>query len=94
MTRATLAQTLTALAEGATPHHPGLSVEEAEISLPLVVSVQRGPDGPEVLAHPPWSVFRAGIEPVAHRARMTFHEVPPEAAPNSNPAAGPDDEVT
>lgn len=90
MTRATLAQTLTALADGATPQHPGLSVTEAEIALPLVVSIEHGPDGPLIVAHPPYSTMATGFDPIAHRARMSFHEVPHEAEPNRNPAAGSD----
>ncbi|MFV0385048.1 hypothetical protein [Paracoccus sp. (in: a-proteobacteria)] len=83
-----LAQTLTALVDAATPRHPALTVTEAEISLPLVVSVARGADGPVITAHPPWSMFPTGFDPVAHRARLSFREVPQEAGTDSNPAAG------
>ncbi|MGQ0564362.1 MAG: hypothetical protein ACT4OK_04745 [Gemmobacter sp.] len=82
MTRMTLAQTLTALAEGAAPRHDHLTVEEAEISLPMLVLVERGPDGPVFIAHPPYSAYRAGIEPVTHRARLTFAELPDPARPD------------
>ncbi|WP_372571760.1 hypothetical protein [Ruegeria jejuensis] len=92
MIRATLAQTLTALADGATPEHPGLYVTEAEIDLPLLVSLERGADGPVFVAHPPWSAFRSGFEPIAHRARITIHEAPHEALPDTTtPATGPDE---
>ncbi|MCL6285103.1 hypothetical protein M3P21_16355 [Ruegeria sp. 2012CJ41-6] len=96
MIRATLAQTLTALADGATPDHPGLSVTEAKIDLPLLVSLEHGADGPVFIAHPPWSAFRSGFEPVAHRARLTIHEAPPDIPPKAlpetaTPATGPDE---
>lgn len=92
MTRATLSQTLTALAEGASPRHDHLTVDEAEIVLPMLVSVERGPDGPVVIAHPPYSAFRSGVEPVAHRARLVFASVPTPAQPvpsGADPATRP-----
>lgn len=88
MKRARLSETLTALAEGATPDHPGLTVTEAEIDLPLIVSMEAGPDGPEFVAHPPWSAFRSGFEPIVHRARLTIHGVQDEAPETATPAAG------
>jgi hypothetical protein len=89
MTRASLADTLTALALGALPEHDHLVVEEAEISLPLLVRMEHGPDGPRFLAQPPWSAFRAGFEPVTHRARLRVgtHPADPSAEPMP-PAAG------
>ncbi|MGI9506859.1 MAG: hypothetical protein ACR2RE_27780 [Geminicoccaceae bacterium] len=65
-----LHHTLTALIEGATPDHPAIAIEEAEIALPLIVTMSVGRDGPEFQAQPPWSAFRSGFEPVAHRARV------------------------
>ena len=76
MSRATLSDTLTALALGADPGHEFLAVEEARISLPMIVRMERGPDGPVFFAQPPWSAFRSGVEPVAHRARLVFGQVP------------------
>lgn len=87
MIRPTLAQTLTALAEGATPTHPGLSVAEAEIDLPLIVTLEHGTSGPVLVAHPPFSVFRSGFDPVAHRARLLLGEVPHGADPDSTAAS-------
>ena len=66
MTRITLADTLTALAQGATPLHESLLVDEADLSLPLIVRMEHGPDGPLFYAQPPWSAFRSGFEPVTH----------------------------
>lgn len=82
MTRPTLAQTLTSLAHGATPAHPGLTVTEAEINLPLVVAMEHGPDGPVFVAHPPASVYRTGFDPVAHRARLVLTEIPEGDTPD------------
>jgi hypothetical protein len=81
MRRATLSDTLTELATGASPDHPHLCVEEAEISLPLVVLMEAGPSGPCFYAQPPWSPYRSGIEPVAHRVRLRLGLRAAEAAP-------------
>lgn len=78
MRRPDLADTLTELAFGANPDHDHLHVESVEISLPLIVVVEHGPVGPRFLAQPPWSAFRSGFEPVAHRARLSFASVPTE----------------
>lgn len=76
MTRISLADTLTALAQGATPAHESLSVESAELSLPLIVRMERGPSGPLFFAQPPWSAYRSGVEPVTHRMRFSLHSEP------------------
>ena len=81
MSRMTLSDTLTALALGVDPGHDIVSVEEAEISLPMIVRMERGPDGPQFFAQPPWSAYRSGVEPVAHRARLTFGQVDTPARP-------------
>ena len=84
MTRATLSDTLIALALGVDPEHAFLAVDEAEITLPMVVRMERGPDGPVFFAQPPWSAFRAGVEPVSHRAHLIFGQLPnPPARPAS-----------
>lgn len=96
MRRATLADTLTALAAGAMPDHPHLHVEEAEISLPLIVLMEAGPEGPRFFAQPPWSPFRSGVEPVAHRARLRLaadpavpaRPAPARADPQPEPPPG------
>jgi hypothetical protein len=80
MTRITLAQTLTALAEGATPLHDALLVDHAEISLPLILRMEAGPDGPQFFAQPPWSAYRSGFEPITHRMRFSL-----QAEPTLNP---------
>ena len=85
MRRPELADTLTALALGACPEHETIVVEAAEISLPLVVRMERGPAGPRFFAQPPWSAFRSGFEPVAHRARLAFVSVPSGAPPARRP---------
>lgn len=84
MTRITLADTLTALAQGATPAHDNLSVESAELTLPLIVRMERGPSGPLFFAQPPWSAYRSGVEPVTHRMRFSL-----QAEPNLNPKEAP-----
>ncbi len=76
MTRITLAQTLMALAEGATPLHDALLVDEAEISLPLILRMEAGPDGPQFFAQPPWSAYRSGFEPITHRMRFSLQAEP------------------
>jgi hypothetical protein len=88
MTRIPLSRTLTALIEGATPHHPGLAVEEAEIRLPLLLRMERGPDGPVFSAQPPHSPFRQGVEPVFHHARIRIEAATetPAVAPATSPA--------
>lgn len=80
MTRIPLAETLTALAEGALPHHEHLVVEAAELSLPLLITMDYGPDGPRFFAQPPNSAYRSGVEPVHHRVRMCFAEMPADPA--------------
>lgn len=96
MTRASLSETLTALALGALPEHDHLIVEEAEISLPLLVRMEHGADGPRFLAQPPWSAFHTGFEPVTHRARLRVGTMPadPDSVfaqlmPPSHGAIGP-----
>jgi hypothetical protein len=74
--RATLADTLTALADGATPLHDMLHIAEAELSLPLIIRMERGPDGPLFFAQPPWSAFRSGVEPITHRMRFSLQATP------------------
>lgn len=86
MTRMMLSDTLTALAEGADPGHEYLPVEEADISLPMIVRMEHGPDGPLFFAQPPWSAFRAGVEPVSHRASIRFGQVPNHNTP-AHPAS-------
>ena len=86
MTRMPLADTLTALALGATPSHDHLQVEEAELRVPLLVSLERGADGPVFLAQPPWSAWRSGVEPVAHMARLTIIALAPQEAGPATPA--------
>ncbi len=76
MTRITLAQTLIALAEGATPLHADLHVETAEISLPLILRMEHGAQGPVFFAQPPWSAFRSGFEPITHRMRFSLQADP------------------
>jgi hypothetical protein len=87
MKRRTLADTLTELAFGAAPDHPHLVVEEAEISLPLLVLMEAGPQGPRFYAQPPWSAYHSGVEPVAHRARLRFGTLPAETGASFRPAA-------
>jgi len=87
MKRRTLADTLTELAFGAAPEHPHVFVVEAEIHLPLLVLMEAGPEGPRFYAQPPWSAYHAGVEPVAHRARLRFGTLTDEAAPSHRPAA-------
>lgn len=87
MTRASLADTLTALALGAVPEHDHLVVEEAEISLPLLVRLEHGPDGPRFLAQPPWSIWRTGVEPVTHRARLRIAALTADAVRATVPPA-------
>ena len=82
MSRLNLSQTLTALIEGVTPDHPMLVIEEANIALPLLVRMERGPDGPVFLAQPPYSAFRSGVEPVAHLARIRIEAVATPLAPD------------
>jgi len=89
MKRMTLAETLIALADGATPDNPGVTVEEAHIDLPLVVAMEHGATGPVFIAHPPWSAFRSGMEPVAHRARLRIAGEP--TAPVPEPHTPPSD---
>lgn len=94
MTRLSLSQTLTALIEGVTPDHPGLAIEEAEIRLPLLVRLEHGPDGPVLTAQPPYSAFHAGIDPVAHHARIRIEPeaqqtVLPITQPVTQPAPNP-----
>ena len=89
-----LADTLTALALGACPPEADggpdrLQVEAVEISLPLIVRLERGPDGPRFLAQPPWTAFRAGFEPVAHRARLSLAPVAVPAAAAPHPSSDP-----
>lgn len=86
MTRPDLADTLTALALGVCPDHDHLIVDSAEISLPLIVRMEHGPDGPRFYAQPPYSAFRSGFEPVAHRARLGFATIPAEGP--ARPAQG------
>jgi hypothetical protein len=86
MSRPTLADTLTALAFGAAPQHPHLVVEEAEISLPLLVWIEAAPDGPCFYAQPPWSAFRSGVEPVPHRARLRLGTLAADPAASARPA--------
>ncbi len=76
MTRITLAQTLTALAEGATPLHDALQIDTAEISLPMILRMEHGPDGPQFFAQPPWSAYRSGFEPITHRMRFVLQAEP------------------
>lgn len=83
----TLADTLTALVEGATPAHPGLAVEAAEITLPMLVTMEHGPEGPVFRAQPPYSAFRSGFEPVTHRARLRVEQAAPDRAVPATPAA-------
>jgi hypothetical protein len=87
MSRRTLSETLTALALGAAPDHPHLVVEEAEISLPLLVRMEAGPDGLRFHAQPPWSAYRSGVEPVAHRARLRLGTLAVDAGEHVRPAA-------
>ena len=84
----TLSDTLTALVLGATPQHPRLVVEEAEINLSLLVRLARGPHGEPVLtAQLPYSPYRQGIEPVVHRARLSIEQVTEQAVtPETDPA--------
>jgi hypothetical protein len=72
MSRAQLTDTLTALAMAVMPDHDHLIVEEAEISLPLIVRLERGPHGARICAQPPFSAFHSGFEPVVHRARLSL----------------------
>jgi hypothetical protein len=85
--RPTLAQTLIAQVEGATPAHPAITVEEAEIALPLIVTLERGREGPVLRAQPPFSAYRSGIEPVAHPIRIRITQTAPQDAATGNPAA-------
>jgi hypothetical protein len=88
MTRRTLAETLTALVEGATPVHPGLVVEEAEIELPLIVTLEPTRAGPAVLrAQPPSSAFRSGVDPVTHRIRIRITQAAPQDTADATRAA-------
>ena len=88
MSRPELTDTLTALALGACRTTTHIAVEEAEISLPLVVRMERGLDGPRFYAQPPFSAFHSGFEPVVHRARLSLASVPTEdlAAPTQTDA--------
>ena len=83
MTRWTLADTLTALVEGVTPEHADLAVESAEIALPLLVTMEHGPSGPVFRAQPPYSAFRSGVEPVAHRARLSIEQTALQKTPQN-----------
>ncbi len=87
MMRWTLADTLTALAMGATPDHPGIAIERAEIVLPMIVRMERGPDGPLFRAQPPFTAFRSGFEPVAHRARLSIESMASDDAVSVTTAA-------
>lgn len=90
MRRPVLSDTLTALAFGACPDQDQLRVESVEISLPLIVRVEHGSSGPRFYAQPPWSAFRSGFEPVAHRARLSLAQVPTEPLPTDPiPTEGP-----
>ena len=84
-TRPTLSETLTALIDGVNPDHPDLIIQDAEISLPLLVRMEYGRDGPIFRAQPPFSAFRSGVEPVAHMAHIRMHQtVIPEADPSTS----------
>ena len=93
MIRPTLAETLIALVEGATPAHPGIAVEEAEIALPLVVTLERGKDGPLFCAQPPFSAYHSGVEPVAHRTRIRITQTAQQKAATPTPTATATDPV-
>lgn len=87
MKRWTLADTLTALAMGATPDHPGIAVERAEIALPMVVTMEHGAEGPLFRAQPPFTAFRSGFEPVTHRAWLRIESTASDDAVPVTPAA-------
>ncbi len=87
MRRLTLAQTLIALVEGATPAYPGMAVEEAEIDLPLIVTLEWGGKGPVFRAQPPFSAYRSGVEPVMHRTRIRITRTVQRGAETETQAA-------
>ena len=87
MTRWTLSETLTALVEGATPEHPGITIEAAEIALPMLVTMEHGTHGPLFRAQPPFSAYHSGFEPVAHRARLRVEQTATDQAVPATPAA-------
>lgn len=90
MSRWTLSDTLTALIEGATPEHPGIAIEAAEIALPMLVTMERGTHGPLFRAQPPFSAYHSGFEPVAHRARLRVEQTAADqAVPATQTATDP-----
>ena len=87
MTRMMQSDTLIALIEGVTPEQPYLGIDEAEIELPMMVRMVHGRDGPAFVAHPPYSAYRSGVEPVVHRTRIRIkREQTPTGGPTENPA--------
>ncbi|GAA3876780.1 hypothetical protein [Celeribacter arenosi] len=92
MTRTSLSQTLTALIDGVTPGHDGLTVQEAHIDLPLIVRMEHGPTGPVFTATPPFSIFHSGFEPVTHRASLRVETIAaaPDGADQPQPDSLPD----
>lgn len=65
-----LSETLMALIDGATPCPDSLCIDEIDIRLPLLVHMRHGFEGVEIVAHPPYSAFRSGVEPTAHMAHI------------------------
>jgi len=70
--RPELSETLIAMAGAVMPRHDSLAVEEVEITAPMLVRLEHGADGPCFVAHPPYSIWRSGFEPVAHSMTLRF----------------------
>lgn len=78
--RISLSQTLNALIDGINPDHPDMGIEEVEISIPLLVQMEHGPNGPVFHASPPYSAFLSGVNPVAHMARIQLKKTAAQTA--------------
>ncbi len=75
-----LAHTLNAIIDGINPAHPELHITEAEISIPLYLRLERGENGPVFFATPPFSAFKSGIRPVAHKVHIRLEQTAMQSA--------------